>query len=523
MLDIDRARVDADRASERWRAGRPLSAVDGLPVGIKDCYDVAGLPTEVGSRLFKDNVAAIDAAHVDALRRGGAIVVGKTTTTELTMALPAPTMNPWDLTRTPGGSSSGSAAAVAAQMLPLATGSQVRGSVIRPASICGIVGMKPTYGALNRYGGFDPSPSLNHLGFLAGTLGDAWETAHHIAATVGGDPGYPPLAGAAQLPATRRPARLARQYTYGWKETDEASKAAFAAFLRALAAAGVEIVEPDSGDDLRSYEDATARTPEFFFDAMLWEFRWPLRAWRDLRPGMVSEAIEGFIDKAGAMTPDDYRGAAAGREDLRARHRALAGKVDGFVTLAHIGPGQKGQPKVGTPWYNDASSAIGAPTYNLPLLAVEDLPLGVQLMGFEGGDESLTSFSRWCLEVFRLSDRRLAAQSLIPSILKRSRRFGSSWRIPEARRHRGAFRIWRHVASMVRLAAFRSRVRSSTPSNSAASSLLNADDLRSERKHFRITLFAHLPKLAPAASRPPASPGRLYRADRVLSKPAVRE
>jgi Asp-tRNA(Asn)/Glu-tRNA(Gln) amidotransferase A subunit family amidase len=234
-LDLERAREAADRSDARWRAGRPLSAVDGLPVGIKDCYDVAGLPTEVGSRMFKDNVAPIDAAHVAALRRGGAVVVGKTATTELTMALPAPTMNPWDLTRTPGGSSSGSAAAVAAAMLPVATGSQVRGSVIRPASICGIVGMKPSYGALNRYGGIDPSPSFNHLGILAGTLGDCWEVAHHIAVTVGGDPGYPPLKGGPLLPPARRPARLARQCTYGWTQTDEASKAVFAEFLRTLA------------------------------------------------------------------------------------------------------------------------------------------------------------------------------------------------------------------------------------------------------------------------------------------------
>ncbi len=172
------------------------------------------------------------------------------------MALPAPTWNPWDLTRTPGGSSSGSAAAVAASMLPLATGSQVRGSTIRPASICGIVGFKPTYGALNRYGGFDPSPSLNHLGILAGTLSDAWQAAHWIAATVGGDPGYPALAGGAELPTARRPVRLARQYTYGWRETDEASKAEFEALLRRLSEAGIEIVEPTASDALGAYEDS---------------------------------------------------------------------------------------------------------------------------------------------------------------------------------------------------------------------------------------------------------------------------
>ncbi len=398
--DEARARAAADAASARWREGRPLSPLDGMPVAIKDCYDVAGMPTEVGSRLFAGDVAALDAAHVAAMRHGGAIIVGKTTTTELTMALPAPTWNPWDLTRTPGGSSSGSAAAVAASMLPLATGSQVRGSTIRPASICGIVGFKPTYGALNRYGGFDPSPSLNHLGILSGTLTDAWEAALWIAATVGGDPGYPAMVGGADLPAARRPVRLARQYTYGWRETDEASKAEFELLLRRLADSGIEIVEPAANDALGAYEDLTARTPEFFFDAMLWEFRWPLTQWLELRPGRVSEAIEGFVARAAKMTLADWAKAHAAREELRRRHRALAGAVDGFVTLAHIGPGQKGQPRVGTPWYNDASSAIGAPTINLPLLAVEDAPLGVQLMGFEGDDEDLFAMARAILEGF---------------------------------------------------------------------------------------------------------------------------
>ena len=122
-LDIEGARRAADASTARRRAGTPLSAIDGLPVGIKDCFDVRGFPTRVNSAYFDDvSDAATDAAHVDALRRGGAIIVGKTVTTELTMAAPGPTWNPWDLTRTPGGSSSGSAAAVAAGMLPIATG-----------------------------------------------------------------------------------------------------------------------------------------------------------------------------------------------------------------------------------------------------------------------------------------------------------------------------------------------------------------------------------------------------------------
>ena len=399
-LDLDAARTAADQSAKRWKAGQQLSAVDGLPVGIKDCFDVRGMPTECNSGLFAGSEPqAVDAAHVDALRRGGAIVVGKTVTTELTVARPGPTWNPWDLTRTPGGSSSGSAASVAARMLPLATGSQVRGSVLRPSSICGVIGYKPTFGALNHNGGVDPNPSLNHLGLLGGTLTDVWETAHHIA-QFGPDPGYEPLVGGPKLAAARQPRRLLRQYTAGWDKTDAASQAKFEDFLRQLAGKGVEIVEPESNDELAAYEDATTRLPEWFFDILVYEMRWPFIALNDRKPGAVSDTVRGYLEAAAGMTIEDYRRALCGRADLRARHRALAGKVDGFITLCHIGPGQKGQPAVGTPWYNDASSAIGAPSFNLPLLAIEDVPLGVQLMGFEQGDAALAAHARWMLSAF---------------------------------------------------------------------------------------------------------------------------
>jgi Asp-tRNA(Asn)/Glu-tRNA(Gln) amidotransferase A subunit family amidase len=260
--------------------------------------------------------------------------------------------------------------------------------------------MKPTFGALNRNGGVDPSPSLNHLGLLGGTLSDVWAVARQIATSVGGDPGYPALVAAPQLPDERRPLRLARQYTSGWPRTDAASQAAFERSVRELSALGVEVLEPGADPALAAYEDATARTPEFFFDLMTFELRWPLRIWSEERPQAMSDNVRGYVAKAEAMSVEDYRRALRRREDLRRQHRALAGKLDGFITLAHIGPGQIGQPSVGTPWYNDASSAIGAPTFNLPLLAVEDVPLGVQLMGFEGQDEDLAAMARWFMRAF---------------------------------------------------------------------------------------------------------------------------
>jgi Asp-tRNA(Asn)/Glu-tRNA(Gln) amidotransferase A subunit family amidase len=396
-LDPRSAREAADASTERWRRGVPLSPIDGLPVGIKDCFDVRGLHTRVNSAIYADNLATHDAAHVDALRRGGAIILGKTTTTELTMALPAPTRNPWDLGRTPGGSSSGSAAAVAAGMLSVATGSQVRGSVLRPASICGVIGFKPSYGAVNRHGGVELTQSLSHLGFLGGDLSDIWEAVQHIVATVGGDPGFTPLQGSSVLPPARKPTRLLRQYTAGWARTDEASQQCFEQWLRQLAALDIEILEPESAAHLAGYEDATTRVPEFLFDILAWELRWPLRPLNEQRPGCLSDGMLQHLRKAESMSVADYDRALKRRDHLRHLHRALGAGIDGFITLAHIGPGQRGLPPVGTPWYNDASSVIGAPSYSLPLLSIEGLPLGVQLMGFEGQDELLTSQARWLL------------------------------------------------------------------------------------------------------------------------------
>ena len=395
-LDIDASRVAADASAARWQAGTQLSPVDGMPIGVKDCYDVAGLPTIVNSKWFAEAAPAdFDAPHVAALKQGGAFVLGKTTTTEFTMALPAPTRNPWDSARTPGGSSSGSAAAVAAGMLPLGTGSQVRGSVIRPASICGVPAYKPTFGALNRHGGVDPSPSINHLGLLGATIDDIWIAAQQIARAAGGDPGCLSLE-LCPLPVARRPLRLARQYTIGWEMTDAASKDAFEGWLDGLTAKGVEIVEPCTSPAFSAYEDATKRTTEFFFH-LFWEIRYPWLEARARSAEKFSHVMHGHFDNAAKLTIDDYARALERQANLRGLHRALEGAVDGFVTLAHIGPGQLGSPETGTPWYNDASSAVGAPTVNLPLLQVEGLPLGVQLMGFEQKDGDLIGIARWLM------------------------------------------------------------------------------------------------------------------------------
>lgn len=213
-----RGRAQGRRRRERaLEAARPLSAIDGMPVGIKDLFETRDMPTEMGSPLFKGNNPGRDTAHVRALREAGAVVLGKTVTTELGMSHPGPTTNPFDPTRTPGGSSSGSAAAVGAGMVPAAIGSQVVGSVIRPASFCANWAIKPTIGALNR--GERQGLSHSHLGVHAGSAQDMWQVAIEIALRAGGDPGQPGLYGASVPPAPARPGRLVVLHGEGWAKT----------------------------------------------------------------------------------------------------------------------------------------------------------------------------------------------------------------------------------------------------------------------------------------------------------------
>ncbi|NIF56480.1 amidase [Burkholderia sp. Ax-1724] len=210
-LALERARAEAQRSTQRWLDGKPLSPLDGIAIGVKDIIETADLPTAQGSPMWTGTQTRRDAASVQALRQAGAIIVGKTSTAEFAATeMFSSTANPHDPQRTPGGSSAGSAAAVGAGFVPLALGSQVVGSTIRPASYCGCIGFKPTYGALNRSGSFD---HLSHsaAGLLGTTLDDVWAAARAIASRVGGDPGHAGLMGPDSLPDARAaPPRAAR-------------------------------------------------------------------------------------------------------------------------------------------------------------------------------------------------------------------------------------------------------------------------------------------------------------------------
>ena len=185
VLNPSGAREAADASTDRYRRGRPISSIDGMPIGIKDLIETKDMPTGHGCAAFAGNYTRRDSAIVRALRDAGAVILGKTVTTEMGGAFPGPTTNPFDPGRTPGGSSSGSAAVIGACMVPAAIGTQVGGSLIRPASYCGNCGLKPTMGALHR--GERQGYSQSHVGVHAGSLTDMWRVAMEIARRAGGD------------------------------------------------------------------------------------------------------------------------------------------------------------------------------------------------------------------------------------------------------------------------------------------------------------------------------------------------
>src|SRR5258707_6191833 len=332
-LNLEGARAAADHSTRRWREGRERSPIDGMPLGIKDIIETADMPTENGSLLFAGWRSERDGASVAALREAGAVLVGKTVTTEFAATEPRGTRNPHDLRRTPGGSSSGSAAAVAAGMLSAALGTQVIGSTIRPASYCGCIGFKASVGALNRGGSYD-GLSQSATGVLAATLEDAWQVAYEIAVRAGGDPGYPGLFGPASAPAPRKPRRLAFLETAGWDAASAGANAAMADALARIKSAGIEVRTRQSDAKVAAVEDAIAPARPLSMRINGWESRWPLNTYRERDAKKLSQALLDRLAEAERMSLDQYREDLAERDKVRASYAELAPDCDACIGLS---------------------------------------------------------------------------------------------------------------------------------------------------------------------------------------------
>ncbi|TWT12582.1 amidase [Reyranella sp. CPCC 100927] len=400
------ARAAADASAGRWKAGKPLSSIDGMPVAIKDLLETRDMPTEMGCAAMKGNFPKRDNAAVWALRQAGAVILAKTVTAELGGSHPGPTTNPFDPKRTPGGSSSGSAAAVGANMVPVAIGTQVGGSIIRPAAYCGNVALKPTQGGINR--GERLATSQSTHGPHAGCLEDMWQVAIEIAKRCGGDRGTLGLMGPDSLPAAAKPNRLIVLETEGWPDVDAATRAGFAQVLRQLEAAGVTLIRRTDHPFIEALERAIANGRAVCNGITSWENRWYQRGMLDAAPDGLSDRAKATLAKAEAMTPDDYRTHLLARQQAQLAHVAAASLADAAITLACPGPAPiwsgdvPGQPLAPRPTgdfvFNAPSSMLFAPVVTVPLISVGGMPVGVQLMGQQHEDARMTGLARWLVE-----------------------------------------------------------------------------------------------------------------------------
>jgi aspartyl-tRNA(Asn)/glutamyl-tRNA(Gln) amidotransferase subunit A len=392
-FDADHVRRQA-RAADAYRAtGAAIGSLHGLPVGVKDIIDTAGMPTENGTVLDAGRVPGKDAAIVSRLKAAGAIVMGKTVTTELAGTAPAGTRNPHNPAHTPGGSSSGSAAAVADAMMPLAVGTQSNGSVIRPAAFCGVVGFKPTFGAVPRTGVLMQSPFLDTVGAFARTVEDAALLADALFGYDAGDPATAPRPAPRLLETAKSPAPVAPAFAFvrqpAWERADVDTAGAFAELVELLGEQCEEVELP------RSFAEAGRIRRLIHLAELAKCYHRYGAAGRDrLSPQMRETLAEGE-----ATLARDYISALDWREVLNAGLDEIFARFNVILTPAAPGVAPAGHESTGDASFCALWTLCGTPAGSLPLLtAGNGMPMGVQLVGPRGDDARLLRTARWLTE-----------------------------------------------------------------------------------------------------------------------------
>lgn len=395
-LDRPHFLAQAEAADEDHAAGRGDGPLFGLPVGVKDIIDTADLPTEDGTVLHAGRTPREDAAVVRRLRAAGGLVMGKTVTTELATYAPGPTRNPHNPAHTPGGSSSGSAAAVAAGMVPLAIGTQTNGSIIRPASFCGVYGFKPSTGLIPRTGILTQSPPLDAVGVFGRTLDDVALLAEVLAGHDPQDPstrlrGAPPLVRMAATDAVLPPT-LAWVATPFWDRVAPDAQAAFGELVELLAGRIAPFELPASAADAIGWQKTVMEAD------LAGSFEVEYQRGRD----QLSASLRAQIERGQAVTAVAYRQALARVPVLLDSLETLFEHFDAIVTPATLGTAPQGLAATGDPLMCTLWTFLGMPCLSLPLLHGENgLPIGVQLVGQRGDDARLLRTARWLVRAVR--------------------------------------------------------------------------------------------------------------------------
>ncbi len=397
--DPDFVRAQAKALDGYRQTGRSLGPLHGVPVAIKDIVDTAKIPTENGSKVDAGRVPEHDAFIVSKLKQAGALILGKTVTTEFAFMDPSPTRNPHNLAHTPGGSSSGSAAAVAAGMSPLAIGTQTAGSVIRPASFCGVVGYKASFGAIPRTGILAQAPSLDTVGVFATSVPDAALLGEVL---MGFDPGDPattasPTSKLFEVATSAPPVTPALAFVRqpAWSEAEPDLQDAFGELIPALG----NVVEEVELPGVFAEALAAQKTIQLAELAKCFHAH-ALRGSDQLGPNLRKG-----IEAGNAVLARDYIAALDWRQILSPMLAKIFARFDAIVTPAAPGPAPEGLGSTGSPAFNSLWTLCGTPAVTIPALqASNGLPMGVQLVGRHGDDARLLRTANWLAQ--HLAEKR---------------------------------------------------------------------------------------------------------------------
>jgi aspartyl-tRNA(Asn)/glutamyl-tRNA(Gln) amidotransferase subunit A len=383
LVDEDGASAAAIRLGDELAAGIDRGPLHGIPIGIKDIFDVVGWPTLAGSSLRIGHVARQDAAVVARLRNAGAIFLGKTVTTEFACFDPPRTKNPWNVAHTPGGSSSGSAAAVALGMCVAAIGSQTGGSITRPASYCGVAGMKPTFGALPLHGVVPVSSHLDHAGPIARTVGDLSAMLHAMA---GRD-------AESMHGRTHRPPSFGLVEPLFLERCDDATRETILQIAELLRQRGAQVQTLTSSIGTSSVLPRHRRI--MAYDAANYH-----RAAYESHPEAFGRNLSGLIEEGLRISPETYASDVRTLQEARNAEWTAAPDVDVLLTPATPTAAPARLDTTGDPQFNSPWSYFGLPTVSLPVgLAPDGMPLAIQLIGRRGDDDALLATAAWCESV----------------------------------------------------------------------------------------------------------------------------
>ncbi|HJO74348.1 MAG TPA: amidase, partial [Rhodospirillales bacterium] len=372
------------------QTGEAQGPLHGIPVGVKDIFDTLDLPTENGTVLNAGRQPEKDCKVVSLLKEAGAVIMGKTVSTELAVFGPGKTKNPHNPEHTPGGSSSGSAAAVASFMVPLAIGTQTNGSMIRPASYCGVVGFKPTHGLIPRNGVLALSSFLDTIGTFARTIEDAARIAEVLVAYDSGDPvtaprARPPLS-SVTIEEPPVPPALTFAKTPVWDHADNEAQEAFAELTDLLGDECDELVLPEPFDHV----------VDMHRNIMNADLAKNLDGYYEHGKDKLTDVLKSMIEDGQTVTAVDYNNAVDMRETLNTGLDGVFDRFDAIITPASPGEAPAGLDATGNPIFNTLWTYLGTPAVTLPLMeGPNGLPLGVQLVSRRGDDARLLRTANW--------------------------------------------------------------------------------------------------------------------------------